>query len=203
MPATLARPASKSVSASGAGDFHGPAHGAARLFRIPEIAFEIEDAGAGDQLVVERGGRQELACAEEGVHRALAIGRHKDKAARGRRVAGTGRGVEIDADGADVMAEDLAQLVGRDLANEGALRAQRGHAGQRIGRGTARNLGRAAHGVVEFLRPIGVDQGHPALGKAQLLDQIVCAGSHHIDNGIADGEDVVTGLGHGYSGKVW
>ena len=35
---------------------------------------------------------------------------------------------------------------------------------------------------------------------ARLVDQLVGAGGHHVDNGIADRNNVVAGFGHGYSG---
>ncbi len=177
------------------------AHGAAWLFRVPQIAFEIENARAGDELVVERGWRQELAGAEEGVHRALAIGRHEDEAPRGRGLAVARWRVEIDTDGADVVREHIAQLILGHLAHEGALRTQRAHACQRVRCRTARNFPRRAHRFVKPLRAVFVHQRHPALVQIELVDQFFGAGGHYVDDGIADGDHVVAGFGHGYSGR--
>src|SRR3546814_17157947 len=55
------------------------AHRQARFFRIPQIAFEIEDRTGGDQIAVERAFGQELRRAEKGVHRPLAIGRSEER----------------------------------------------------------------------------------------------------------------------------
>ena len=59
-----------------------------------------------------------LAGAEIGVHGALAVRRHQDEAARGRRPVGRGRHVEVDADRAQIVAEEPAELVVLDLADE-------------------------------------------------------------------------------------
>ena len=177
------------------------AHCAARFFRVPQIPFEIKDACAGDQLVVERGGGEELACPEEGVHRPLAIGRDEDEAARGRGLAFAGRRVEIDPHRADVVAEDVAQLVLRHLPDECALRAQRRHAGKRVGGRAPGNFLRRPHRLVQSPGAVLVDQRHPALVEIEFGDQVFFARGHHIDDGIADGDYVVTGFGHGYSGE--
>ena len=88
--ATL-RPAARAISIASL-------HRRARFLRIPQIAFEIEDRGVPDLLLVERRRRQILGGAEEGVHRPLRVGRDQDQAARGRHVAVAGRGGELDAD---------------------------------------------------------------------------------------------------------
>ena len=177
----------------------GPAHRGARLCRIPQIPFEVEHLGGGNGFVVERGGRQELRGAEESVHRPLAIGRHEDQAARRRRIAGPRRHIEGNPAGPDIVGKDLAQLVVGHLADEGALRPQRSQARQGIGGGTARNLARGAHRVVQCLRPFGIDQGHAATGQAELVDQVVGARCHHVDDGIADRDHVGGRCSHGRS----
>ncbi len=63
--------------------------------------------------------------AEEGVHRALPVGRDEDQAAPGRRIAGARRGVVVDPAGVDIVREDFAELVLGDLADERAFRAER------------------------------------------------------------------------------
>ena len=183
-------------------DLDRPAHRAAGLFGIPQIAFEVENRAAGDQIFIERGGGQELACTKEGVHRPLAIGRHEDQHTACGRLAFARRSVEIDAGGAHVMAEDLAELVVGDLADEGALQAERGQPRQRVRRRTARKLARRGHRLVKFLGPRLVDQGHAAAIEIELLDQLLLARGNHVDHGIADGDHVVTGRGGFGHGQV-
>ena len=111
-------------------------------------------------------------------------------------MAGARGRVVIDPRGANVVREDFAELIVGDLADERALRAERGEAGERVRRRAARNLARRAHRVVEFLRPVGVDQRHPPVVETQLLDQLVFARGHHVDDGVADRDHVITGFGH-------
>ena len=180
------------------------AHGRAGLFRIPQVAFEIEHGRIGNGPFVERFGRQELRGTEVGVHRALAIGADEDQATRRRRLALARGGGESDAAGADVVGEDLAQLVVRDLADEGAVGAQRGEARQRVRRRAARDFPRRAHRIVELTRTVGIDERHAAAHQAEFGDQLVGAGRHDIDDGIADGDHVDGRLGHagGFPGSV-
>ena len=181
-------------------DLDGAAHGAAGLFGVPQIAFEIEDRSRGDQVLVHGGGWQELARAEEGVHGALAIGRHEDQHAAGGGLAVAAGRVEVDAGGAHIVAEYLAELVVGDLADESALQAERCEPRQRVGRRAARDLARGRHGFVKLVGARLVDQGHAAAVELKLGDQLLLAGGDHVDHGVADGDDVVTGLsglGHG------
>ena len=69
--------------------------------------------------------------------------------------------------GAHVVAEDAAELVVADLADEGGLAAQAGDADGGVGGRAAGDLDRRAHGRVELLGPLGVDQGHGALGQTR------------------------------------
>ena len=89
-------------------DFDRGAHRGAGLFGVPQIAFDIEIGRIRDQRAVQRLGGQIVRCAEEGVHRPLAIGADKDHAARRGRLPRTRRRVETDARRANVVREDLA-----------------------------------------------------------------------------------------------
>ena len=140
--------------------------------------------------------------AEEGVHRPLAIGSDEDQAARGWRLAFTRGGGEIDPAGADVVAEDLAQLVAGDLADERAACAQRRHPGERVRRRSARDFLGRTHRVVQHLGLVGIDQRHPAAVEPKLFDQRFVARRHDIDDGVADGDDVERGFGHEVSGGL-
>ena len=95
------------------------------------------------------------------------------------------------------MGEDLAQLVIGNLADESAARTERGEARQSVRRRSAGNLARGAHGAVKLVRAVSVDQGHPAAHQAEALDQFILAGGHHINDGVADRDDVGSRLGHG------
>ena len=96
------------------------------------------------------------------------------------------------------MREHLAQGVVRDLADEGAPRAERGHAGQRVGRRAAGDLRGLAHMGVQLFGTRGVDQGHAATGQAQVVDHVVTAVRQYVDDGIADRDHVVSRLGLGF-----
>jgi len=98
--------------------------------------------------------------------------------------------------GANIVGENLAQLIGRNLANEAALGSQRSQPRQRVRRRSARNFLGRAHCVVKRTRAIGIDQHHPAPSHPELVDQRLAAGRHDIDNRVADSDDIVFGLGH-------
>jgi hypothetical protein len=101
--------------------------------RIPQITLEIEDGGVADQGLVDIGGSQILAGAEEGVHRALAIGCHQHVASGGRGPFGRGCRIEMHADGADIMREGPARFVAFHLADEGGSGPERCQTHDRIG----------------------------------------------------------------------
>ena len=62
--------------------------GGLRLRPVEQIAFQIGDLGRADQVRVDVVGiRASDACAQEGVHRTLRVGRDQDQAARGRLAA--------------------------------------------------------------------------------------------------------------------
>ena len=75
---------------------------------VEQVALEIDDARGADQLGIDLAAAELRADAQEGVHGALAVGRHQDQAAPGRLAALRGRGrLEGHAGGADVVPEDL------------------------------------------------------------------------------------------------
>ena len=142
------RQGQRDLAAGGAGQIDRAAHRGARFFRIPEIAFEIEDRGTLDQFGVDQLRGQKLRRTKEGVHRALRIGRHQNQAARGRRLAGAGGHGEIDAGGANVMREHLTQLIVGNLTNKGGLVAKAGKPCQRVRRAAAADLAAGAHRII-------------------------------------------------------
>ena len=88
-----------------------------------------------DQGRFEVGGCEIHARAEEGVHGALAVRRHEDEAARGRLAVVGRRRIVGDAERADIVAEDAAELVCRHPADEAAFRPERGKSGDGVGGG--------------------------------------------------------------------
>ena len=107
-----------------------------------------------------------------------------------------GLAVELDADGADVVAEHAAELVVADLADIGALAAQRGDAGHGVAGGTARHLDPRTHPAVQLFRPVGIDQGHGAFFQAVGFNERIVGMGDHVDDGVADTDNVEGGLGH-------
>ena len=76
------------------------------------------------------------------------------------RAVGRRRGVERDADGADVVAEDLAELVVGDLADEGgACRRSEARPAMVLAAEPPEHLDRRAHGGVQRVARVGVDRG--------------------------------------------
>ncbi len=183
----------RNLAPRGARGGNRPAHRAARLFRVPQIPFEIQHLRVGDHAVIKRLGRQKLRRAQERVHCALAVGRHENQATRSRWLAGTHRRVERDPAGADIMGKRRAQGIVGHLADKAARRAQRCQPRQSIRRRSARNLARSTHARIQRLRLRLVDQGHAALGHAERDDLVFAGRRHHIDNRIADRDDIETG----------
>ena len=147
--------------------------------------------GGRDLRFVDIGRREILRGAEIGVHGALAVRRHQDVGAAGGGAGFSGLRLEGDAGGADVVAVEAADLVVLDLADEGGAGAEAGEADDGVGAGAAAHLGRRAHVAVDRRRPRLVDQRHAALGHA-VADQKALVGLHqHVENRVADPENVV------------
>ena len=88
------------------------------------------------------------------------------------------------------MAEDAAQLVVADLADEGGLATQARDPDRGVGGRPAGNLDPRAHGGIQLFGALGVDQGHRALGHAHPRKEAVLAVGEHVHDGIADADDV-------------
>ena len=174
----------------------GAAEGSLGGWRVEQVAFEINHGGLGDERRVHVGLAERDAGAQEGVHGALPIRRHQDEAARGGCSVQQRGGGEMDADGGDVAAEGLAQLVVRNLADIGHPCPQRGGHRAGIGRRAAAAFLARRHGGVERVGCRRVDQGHAALVHVVLGDERLWHGGHDVDDGIADAEDVETGCVH-------
>ena len=131
-----------------------------------------------------------------GVHRPLPVGGDEDQAARGAGAARRRLGIEAHADRGDIVPEDLPEKVVAHLANISALAAERGDAGHGIPCRSARSLDRRPHHPVERLGPRRIDQGHCPLDEHLLREERVLGMGNHVDNGIADADDIDAGLRH-------
>ena len=129
--------------------------------------------------------------AEIGAHRPGCIGSDDDQAASGRGSLVGADHAEVDPERTDVVAEDPAQLVVAHLADEAGRAAEGRNAGHGVGRRPARGLRSRAHGRVELDGAFVVDERHGATRQTELLDEIVLFGADHVDDGIADADDVV------------
>ena len=177
-------------------DLHGLAESFLRRRRIPEIAFEIDDARGAHRLRVDVVGREVLAGAEIGVHGALAVRRHQDEAAGGGGAVLGERHVVMHVDGLQVVGEELAGLVVLHLADEAGLDAEGGDARRRVGARAARDDHRRAHIAVELLGPRLVDELHGALVHLLLQQEGLVRMGEHVNDGVAEGKNVDAGLGH-------
>ncbi len=128
--------------------------------------------------------------AEERAHRPLRVGRDQDEAASGGRAGGGRRRVEADAGRAQVVGEDLAELVIPHLAHVMRTGAEGCHADDRVGGRAPGDLHPGAHRVVEVAGVGLVDEAHRPLGQAAADDQRVARVAQDVDERIADAEHV-------------
>ena len=178
------------------GDCGGLAERLLRQWRVEQIAFEIGDLGGGDERGVDVVGPEPDAGAEIGVQGALPVGGDQDQAARRAGAARRRWRVEPHPLRGQIVAEYLAQQIVAHLADIGAPAAERGDPGHRVAGRSARSLDRRPHDPIERLGPFGVDQGHGPLDQRLLCEKRLVGAGDHIDNRIADAEDIDRSLGH-------
>jgi len=92
---------------------------------------------------------------------------------------------------------DLPEEVVAHLADIGTRAAERGEARHRITDRAARNLDCRPHDLIERLGPWRVDQGHRSLDEPFASEKLLIGMGDHVDDGIADADNVEVGLGHG------
>ena len=95
------------------------------------------------------------------------------------------------------MREDPAELVVRDLSDEGDVEPQRSGARHAVGGRSAADFARRAHRLVKLVGLLRRQQLHAALRQSMLLDERVVGGGDDVDEGVADRHDVEAGGGHG------
>ena len=100
---------------------------------------------------------------------------------------------EGHADRAHVVAEHLAEIVGVDLADVGRSPTEARHSTHGVGRRTTAHLDRTGKRCVQLDRTLGLDQGHRALHELLPLEEVVRGVGDHVDERIADADDVVAG----------
>jgi hypothetical protein len=103
---------------------------------------------------------------------------------------------ELDAVRADIVGEDLAELVVRHLPDETRAPAHRRDPGHRIRRRSAAGLARRAHLGVKRRRALGVEHLHRALDQAFAREERILRLGDHVDHRIADRQHVQAGFSH-------
>ena len=91
------------------------------------------------------------------------------------------------------MAERAAELIVLDLADERPAPAEARKPDDGIGRRAAGDFDRRTHRVVNQLGARLVDQRHGAFVHALFEQEVFLGAGDHIDDRIADAENVVTG----------
>ena len=106
------------------------------------------------------------------------------------------RAVGTPTSAAGVMPVECAELVRSNLPDEARAAAQRGNACSGIARRSAADLMRRAHVRIEPLGLLRVDQPHRSLHQPLGLKELVRGIGDHVDDRIADAQDVETAVGH-------
>ena len=133
------------------GDLGGLQAGGLGLRRVPEIALEIGDRRAADQSSSTSSGESSTQAPRKVfiVRWASGVTKITQRAVGGPERLACSEG---DAGGADVVGEDLAQLVVAHAADIGGLPPKRGDGRDGVGAGAARDLARRAQALVEKVR---------------------------------------------------
>ena len=164
--------------------------GLLRLRLIEQIALEVRHLRVGDELLGDILGPELGGCAEERVLGAFGIGRDDDQAAPGGKAVACRRRLESDAGRADVVREELAELVVPNAPDERGLATERRDADHRVGGRAARDLDAGPHRRVEVAGARGVDEGHAALHEPVLVEERIGLVAEHVDEGVPDADDV-------------
>ena len=84
-----------------------------------------------------------------------------------------------------------------DLADIGAFGAERSGAGDGVTGRSTRGHFAVGHGFAEADRAVLIDQGHGALVQVVALQEGFVSGGQDIDDGVANGGDIVSKVGGG------
>ncbi len=94
------------------------------------------------------------------------------------------------------MGKDAAKFVVLDLADEGRARTEACHADDCVSRRAAGNLHRRPHGIVQTRGLRLIDQLHGTLAHFMLGKKSLVGARDHVDNRIADTENIELRRGH-------
>ena len=181
-------------------DLRGRRHkGAFGFFGIPEVALEVEHLGPAHHRQIDVIGIEMHRRPQERVHGALGIRGDEDHAAGCRGTALHGRGVEQATSGAQIVGKDAAQLVVAHAANEASTAAELGDGRHGVGHRAARGFNARAHGAIEGLGLLLINQGHGALGEPLAFEESVVALGEHINDGVANANDIEGCRGGGHA----
>ena len=100
------------------------------------------------------------------------------------------------------MGKDAPKLVVLDPADEGGAQTESRHPHHGIGGRAAGHLHRRTHRIVDARRPRFIDQLHGSFAHIVSDEEILVGARDHIDNGVADAEDVGGDDGHERLGVV-
>ena len=92
----------------------------------------------------------------------------------------------------------LAEQIVRHLADEAAAPAERGDAGDGVRRRSAARLDPRPHPAVQPFGGVGIDEPHRSLGDPLGGDEGVVGAGDHVDDGIADRDDIEGRGAHAY-----
>jgi hypothetical protein len=94
----------------------------------------------------------------------------------------------MNALGADIMGEDLAELVFGNLTEIGSLAAEIRDPGRRIAGASAGGFQSRAHARIEKLGALGVYEVHRGFGDVVFDQKLIVATGDNVDDSIADGQ---------------
>ncbi len=172
------------------GDARRMAEGLLGVVAIEEVALHVEHATGSHHFLVDVGRTQIRRHAEIRVHGALRVGSHDDDAASGGNVVEMSTRREVHTDGVEVVAEDLTEIVGTDLADVSGPTTKTGHAAHRVGGRSTTHLDRRSERSIQVKRALGVDQSHRTFGEGLVLDEGVVSVGDDVDESVADAHDV-------------
>ncbi len=172
-------------------DLRGVAESGLGIVTVVQVALHVQHGTGCHRGLIDVVDAQQRRDAEVGVHRAFGIGCDHDDATAGRGDAIGSTGPELHADGAQVVAEHLTEIIAADLADVGGPPSEAGDAAHRVGGGTPAHLHCAPERPIDLQGAIGVDQGHRTLHEIVLIDEAVVGVGDHVDQRISDTDHVV------------
>ena len=159
---------------------------------VEKIALKEQDFGVLDDLERHVLGRKLRRNPQIGVHRALAIGRDEDHRARRGQIGRLHRRVrEIRALGIQRGLVEMAQGVIGDAADESRRQAKVAQPRDGVADRAAGRLGALGHRGIKLFGAVAVDQLHDALFDAHRGQEFIVALRDHIDDGVADADNLV------------